>query len=109
LEGNVSAGHEGAIELPTAWLAASSPVRDVATVRYSVPEASHVRIVLYNVAGREMAVLVDGVVAEGAAAIDLPLDRSRGFPSGVYLIRMTAESLSSGEAYARTGKMIVVR
>jgi hypothetical protein len=109
LEGNVSAGHDGAVGRPIAWLAASSPVRDVATIRYSVPEASRVRIVAYNVAGREVAVVADGVVAAGRRAIDLPVDRGRGFASGVYLIRMTATSLASGEEYAETGKMIVVR
>jgi len=109
LEGNVAAGHQVAVAGPTIWLAASSPVRDLATIRYSVREASHVRIVAYNVAGREVAVVADSAVAAGAGAIELPVDRSRGFASGVYLIRMTATSLTSGEEYAEIGKMIVVR
>jgi hypothetical protein len=109
LEGNVSSSHESVVGEPAAWLAAASPVRDVATIRYSVREASHVRIVAYNVAGREVAVAADEPVPAGAGVIELPLERSGGFASGVYLIRMTATSLESGEEYAKTGKMIVVR
>jgi hypothetical protein len=109
LEGNVAAGHQAAVARPGTWIAASSPVRDLATIRYSVREASHVRIVAYNIAGREVAVVADEAVAAGAGAVELPVDRSRGFASGVYLIRMTATSLVSGEEYAETGKMIVVR
>lgn len=109
LEGNVSTGHQAAVGEPTTWLAASSPVRDLATIRYSVPQASHVRIVAYNVAGRQVAVVADEPVAPGAGAFDVPVDRSSGLASGVYLIRMTATSLASGDEYARTGKMIVVR
>jgi hypothetical protein len=109
LEGNVAAGHQAAVTEPTTWLAASSPVRDVATMRYSVREASRVRIVAYSVAGREVAVVADQAVAAGVGALRVSVDRSRGFASGVYLIRMTATSLASGEEYAETGKMIVVR
>jgi hypothetical protein len=109
LEGNVVAGHEGALGESGTWLAATSPVRDVATIRYSVPEESRVRIVAYSVAGRQVAVLRDGTAAAGEGAIDVRVDREKGFASGVYLIRMTATSLLSGEAYAETGKLIVVR
>ncbi len=109
LEGNAAAGHHAVVEEPAVWLAASSPVRDLATIRYSVPEASRVRIVAYNVAGREVAIVADETVAAGPGRIDLPVNRSRGFASGVYLIRMTATSLASGALYAETGKMIVVR
>jgi hypothetical protein len=109
LEGNDAEGRQGAAGEPGTWLAATSPVRDVATIRYSVPEESHVRIVAYSVAGRQVAVLRDGTAAAGEGAIDVRLGRERGFASGVYLIRMTATSRSSGEAYAETGKLIVVR
>jgi hypothetical protein len=109
LEGDVAAGHQGVAGEAAVWLAATSPVRDVATIRYSVPEASLVRIAAYNIAGRQVALIMDGTAAGGGGAVDLRVDRERGFASGVYLIRMTATSLASGKAYAETSKMIVVR
>lgn len=109
LEGHVSTEYHGAMTDGATWLAAASPVRDGATIRYSVPEASHVRIVAYNVAGREVAVMTDREVAAGAGAVEVALDRTNALASGVYLIRMTATSLTSGEKYAQMGKMIIVR
>lgn len=109
LEGNASAGHQAVVEEPTAWLAATSPVRDLARVSYSVPEPSRVRIAVYTVAGREVAVLAEESVNAGAHSVELPLVRNRGFASGVYFVRMTGSGLETGADYAHTGKMIVVR
>jgi len=109
LEGNASAGNQSVVEEPAAWLAASSPVRDLARVSYSLPERSRVRIAIYTAAGREAAALAEGSVEAGTRSVELPLVRSRGFASGVYFVRMTASGLETGADYALTGKMIVVR
>jgi hypothetical protein len=67
--------------------AAPNPFRDHATLRYDLPEAAEVRIGVYDLLGREVAVLVDGAVEAGRhqAAFD-----GRGLAAGVYVVRMAA-------------------
>jgi hypothetical protein len=50
----------------------------------SIPGASHVRIALYDVAGREVALLADAEQSAGSRAYALP----PALPQGVYLARM---------------------
>lgn len=50
----------------------------------SIPGASHVRLVLYDVAGREVARLADADQSAGSRAYMLPPD----LPQGVYLARL---------------------
>ena len=78
-----------------------NPMRGTATVAFAVPEAADVRLALYDVLGREVAVLLDGPVAAGhhEAAVS-----SGGLPSGVYVVRMTA-----GGGFAQTRRLTVVR
>ena len=78
-----------------------NPMRGTATVAFAVPEAADVRLALYDVLGREVAVLLDGPVAAGhhEAAVS-----SGGLPSGVYVVRMTA-----GGGFAQARRLTVVR
>ncbi len=58
------------------------------TVGFALPEAADVRVSVYDVLGREVAVLVDEQLEAGrhSAAFD-----ARGLASGVYLVRMTSD------------------
>lgn len=63
-----------------------NPSRQQATLRFALPEAQHVRLVVYDALGRAVAVLVASVQEAGhhEAVLD-----GRALPSGVYLVRMT--------------------
>jgi hypothetical protein len=98
----------GSAEWGEVALRAVSPVSDRAVIAYSVPEPCEVRISVYNVAGREVDVMVDGEVNQRDSFIQMPIDRGR-MPSGVYFVRMTAVGTASGRAYSQTGKMLVLR
>jgi hypothetical protein len=77
-------------ELPEAFAlhaAYPNPFRDRATLRYDLPEASAVRIAVYDALGRAVAVLVDGEVEAGRHAAAF---RADGLAAGVYVVRMTA-------------------
>ncbi len=63
-----------------------NPVSTRGTVRVSLPEAGSVRVVLYDVLGRQVAVLSDG--ERPAGTHDVALDASRLAP-GVYVVRLT--------------------
>jgi hypothetical protein len=86
----------------------ASPVSDLAVISYSIPEPCRVRLCVYNIAGREVDVIMDGEINQRDNFIQVAIDSGR-MPSGVYFVRMTATGTASGRAYSQTGKMLVVR
>jgi len=85
-----------------------NPFNPSTVVEYSVPEASHVAIQVYNVLGEEVASLVAGEHAPGTFRVSWD---ASGVPSGVYLCRLQADATStgSGQRFASTRKMILVK
>ena len=67
---------------------APNPARTNARLAYTLDRAQAVRIAVYDVMGREAAVLVDGVQAPGAHAA--LLDAS-ALPAGLYVVRVQTE------------------
>jgi hypothetical protein len=92
------AGVEGVPTSPAAWLGESSPNPASAqhAIRFSLGRAGHARLAIYDVQGREVACLLDGIrrAGEQTAAWD-GRDRNRQpVPSGVYFYRLEAEGRS---------------
>ena len=73
-----------------------NPFNPSATVRFAVRERQPVRVVLYDVMGREVAVLFDGPAAAGQMQA-VPIDGS-GLASGLYLVRVAGQSFSRTQA-----------
>jgi len=63
-----------------------NPFNPSTTIQYSVPATGPVRLAVYNLLGREVAVLVDATQAPGTYRVTLD---AAGWPSGVYLYRIT--------------------
>jgi len=74
-----------------------NPFRQMATIEYRVPAPGHVRLTVYDVLGRELAVLVDERQSAGShsAKLDAP-----SWPSGVYLYRLEAGN------HVATGRLV---
>lgn len=89
-------------------LCPASPVSDLAVISYSIPEPCRVRLSVYNIAGREVDVIMDGEINQRDNFIQVAIDSGR-MPSGVYFVRMTATGTADGRAYSQTSKMLVVR
>ncbi|MGH3861873.1 glucoamylase family protein [Actinokineospora sp.] len=66
---------------------APNPMLSHATIRFQLVQAGHVRLVVYDVSGREIARLVDG--ERDAGVHDIRLDGA-DLPSGVYRCRLDA-------------------
>lgn len=64
-----------------------NPARGEITIEYDLPEGADVSVVVYDVAGREVARPVDGYVAAGYR--EARLDGS-ALPAGVYIVRVQA-------------------
>ncbi len=79
---------ELAAEVPTEFAleaAYPNPFNPQTTLRFDVPEASVVRLVVYDVLGRAVRVLVDGVRQAGVHEV---VFEAAGLPSGTYLVRL---------------------
>jgi len=64
-----------------------NPFNPVTTIRYELPVRSHVNLIVYDILGREVAVLVDGDQGPGARKVRW---NATGIPSGIYFVRMVA-------------------
>ena len=71
-----------------------NPVRDIVSIRYSIPEPARVHLTLSDILGRELASLASGDHGPGAYHLDLLTD---GLPSGTYVLKLS----SGGQAASR--------
>ncbi len=90
-------------EIPAAYELAQNypnPFNPSTEIRFDLPEASPVTLVVYDVTGREVARLVEGALAAGTHQVTFD---ASGLPSGVYLYRITAGS------FTRTNRMVLTK
>ena len=98
---NVSAQARALSQMETAMMAAEAPTEfelgsnypnpfnPETVIPFAVPEQAHVRIVVYDLLGREVAVLLDAVKSVGRYEVRWQAGR---FSTGVYIVRMQAGS-----------------
>ncbi len=67
-----------------------NPFNPMTTVSFSLPSAGHVRIGLYDVAGRLVRTLVDGTREAGQHQVTLD---GTGLASGIYMVRMVSNGV----------------
>jgi hypothetical protein len=85
------------------------PVNGSTVIRFAIPEASQVTIDVYDVKGRKVATVADGVVAAGENAVPFDASGHAGLSSGIYLYRLTARGLDSGRSFVKAEKMLLVK
>ncbi|QXD13854.1 T9SS type A sorting domain-containing protein [Rhodocaloribacter litoris] len=76
-----------------------NPFSTTTELRFAMPEAGPVTLVIYDVTGREVIRLVDGMLAAGYHRVRFNAGR---LPSGVYLYRLIAGT------YTKTRRMIFI-
>jgi hypothetical protein len=77
-----------------------NPFNPTTTIGFALPEASEVRLVVYDVLGREVARLVDGRVEAGRHRMRF---EAGSLPSGTYLYRLEAGS------FVAVGQVLLVK
>ncbi len=100
LPGIVSSESE---ELPAEVMLSANypnPFNPETTIRYALPQAGQVRLVVYDLLGHEVAVLVDGLQSAGDHTVRFG---AGDLPSGAYVYRLQAQ----GKTIVRT--MILVK
>lgn len=81
-----------------------NPASGPLTVRYALPSSAPVRLAVFDVLGREVALLADGVQAAGTHEAQ---SAQGGLASGVYVVRL--ETGSGAVRQVRTQRVTVVR
>ena len=69
-----------------------NPFNPSTTINFALLEDSRVRLTVYDLAGREVAALVDGELKAGAHTA---IWNAEGFTSGIYLVKMETPSFSA--------------
>ena len=104
-------GVEEGHEIPSAFVLAQNfpnPFNPTTMIRFGLPAASAVTLVVYNTLGEEIRTLVNDNLAAGYHVVAFDVS---GFPSGLYFYRMRAAdpSASSGQSFVETKKLLLVR
>ncbi len=77
-----------------------NPFNPNSEIRYQISELTRVSLVVYDLLGREVAVLVDEQQTPGSYSVDF---EGNNLPSGVYLYRLTAGR------YVESRKMVLLK
>ncbi len=77
-----------------------NPFNPSTIIRYQLPNAGHVTLKVYDILGREVATLVDGVKEVGSYSVTFDGEK---LASGVYISRLTAGN------YTKTMKMVLMK
>ncbi len=88
-----------------------NPFNPSTTIRYSLPERSHVRIHVYDAAGREITLLRDRSEGAGHHEVQWNAKDARGNPvsSGVYFYTLTAVGDGNETKFTKTERMTYVK
>ena len=90
-------------EIPTAFYLAQNypnPFNPTTKIRFSVPQRSQIRLKVFDVLGRNVSVLADGVYESGKYEVEF---NASSLPSGVYFYNLTNGSNSI------TKKMLLIK
>ena len=79
-----------------------NPFNPTTSIRYAVPEQSHVRLIVTDMLGRAVATLVDGDVESGVHSVEFDAGQ---LPSGNYIATVMMTGIESGLTFNKTVKM----
>ncbi|MGD8778052.1 MAG: FG-GAP-like repeat-containing protein [Ignavibacteria bacterium] len=77
-----------------------NPFNPSTTIRFTLPKSEHISLKVYNIAGQEVAELINGFYVTGEHSIQL---EAEGLTSGIYFYQMKADG------YNETKKMLLLR
>ncbi len=88
-----------------------NPFNPITTIKYELPEASSVTLVIYDLRGIEVTRWTNGNESAGykRKTWDATDKHGNKVPAGMYLLKMTAESKESRQVFTETLKMVLLK
>lgn len=83
-----------------------NPFNPTTSIRYSLPEASMVRVQIFNVLGERVDELINAELSAGIYEANWNASR---FASGIYFVSVEAKPVSGGQKFYSTRKMILMK
>jgi hypothetical protein len=85
-----------------------NPFNPSTVINYELPKAVYVRLVVYDMLGREIATLVNGAQDAGYKSVEF---NASNLPSGIYTYRLTARPTDGGQArtFVDVKKMLMIK
>ncbi len=83
-----------------------NPFNPQAQIRYQLAERAHVRIAVFDALGRQLTLVVDGIVEPG---LHSEIFDGTGLASGLYLLQATIDVQSTGKRHAFTQRLTLLK
>jgi glucose/arabinose dehydrogenase len=83
-----------------------NPFNPSTTIKFNIPEESSIQIKIYNSLGKEMDTIAKGITQPGIYSKRWNAEK---FSSGIYYVKMSAESLTSDKVFSDAIKMIYLK
>ena len=83
-----------------------NPFNPSTKIRYEVPMSAQVKITIFDILGREVATLVNGIQEPGVHQIEW---RALSVSTGVYFYRMEARALDGNGNFTAVKKLLFVK
>jgi hypothetical protein len=83
-----------------------NPFNPSTSIIFNIPEESSIHLQVIDVMGRIVEELLNGNKPSGSYNVKW---NASNFASGVYIVRMTAQSLSSGKLFKNAIKMVYMK
>jgi hypothetical protein len=83
-----------------------NPFNPSCMIEYSVPEVSKVSVRVYDIMGREITTLFQGINSPGIHKVVFQPDQ---LPAGLYFYQMIATSLKSGKTFSEVKKAMYIK
>lgn len=83
-----------------------NPFNPSTVIRYHLPADARVTLKVYDILGREIATLVEGLMPAGSHSVTW---NASSYGSGVYFARLSASDPGGGIRFVRTTKLGLLR
>ena len=83
-----------------------NPFNPTTSIRYELPKDSRVTLKVYDMLGKEVTTLVDGIREAGFKSVEW---NASSAASGVYFYRLDAEALDHSQRFEYSRKMILIK
>jgi hypothetical protein len=99
----ISVGIQKQADMPTTYTLYQNypnPFNPTTNIKFSIPQSGNVKLVVYDVLGKEVATLVNNFLSAGSYNFDF---NARGLASGIYLYRIEANN------FVKVNKMLLIK